>query len=420
MKWVREDKGLEYREHPERKYGVRADRYYRGRYKIDGKSKAVAFGWESENRKPGRESFRDSCMKELFNLKSNARKGDGPRTLKEKRDLAEKKRKKQEAQAEREAAENISFGDFFQETYWPISQTSKKSESYRKEMEHFNKWINPAVGTLPFKDISQIQVEKIKRNMQRAKRSPRTIEYVMSTFRQVWNLAKKSKELKGLNLGDSPSKDVKIKKRDNERKRYLTEDESESLLSALREKSEQAYQLSLVSLDSGARFSEVARLKWSHLDIDGGIITFVDTKKAGGTKSRVVPMTSRLKELFKSMPMGGHADIVFPGANGEPMVKISNTFPKVVDSIGLNKGIDDSRMKVCFHSLRHTYASRLVQSGVDLYPVQRLMGHSVSKMTERYSHLSNDTLMAAVQRMEKATARKPTADVIPLAANGKK
>ena len=416
MKWVREEKGLEYREHATRKHGMRPDRYYRGRYKIDGKSKAVVFGWESENRKPGRESFRDSCVKELFNLKSNARNGKGPSTLKEKRDLAEKKRKEQQAKAEREAAENISFGNFFQETYWTISQTSKKPESYRKEMEHFNKWIDPSVGALPFKEISQIQVEKIKRSMQRAKRSPRTIEYVMATFRQVWNLAKET----GLAVVDSPSKKVKIQKRDNERKRYLTDDEVDSLLSALKEKSEQVYQLSLVSLDSGARFSEVARLKWGHLDIGGGIITFVDTKKAGGTKSRVVPMTARLRDLFKSIPMGGHADLVFPGANGEPMMKISNTFPKMVESLGLNKGIDDSRLKVCFHTWRHTNASRLVQAGVGLYTVQKLLGHSISKMTERYSHLSNDTLTAAVAAMEQATAKKVPADVIPLKVNGKK
>jgi integrase len=401
--------GVRFREHSERKNGVNFDRYFAIRYKVHGVSKEEGLGWASEGWTAEKASIQRA------ELKKSQKTGVGARTLKEKRDLAEKKRKEQEAKAEREAAENISFGDFFQETYWPISQTSKKPESYRKEMEHFNKWINPAVGALPFKDISQIQVEKIKRSMQRAKRSPRTIEYVMATFRQVWNLARET----GLTVVDSPSKKVKIQRRDNERKRYLTDEEADSLLSALKEKSEQVYELSLVSLDSGARFSEVARLKWGHLDIDGGIITFVDTKKAGGTKSRVVPMTSRLKDLFKSMPMGGHTDLVFPGANGETMMKISNTFPKVVESLGLNKGIDDPRMKVYFHSLRHSYASRMVQAGVDLYTVQKLLGHSISKMTERYSHLSNDTLAAAVQKMEGAGKEKPTADVIPLKVNGK-
>jgi integrase len=408
--------GVRFREHPERKHGVNFDRYFFIRYTTveDGKrrEKEEGLGWASEGWTAGKASIQRA------ELKRSQKTGSGAATLKEKRDLAEKKRKERKAKAEKEAAENISFGDFFQETYWPIAQTSKKKESYRKEMEHFNKWINPAVGALPFKEISQIQVEKIKRNMQRAKRSPRTIEYVMATFRQVWNLAKEAKELKELNLGDSPSRKVKIHKPDNERQRYLTDEEAEALLSALKEKSEQVWQIAIVSLDSGARFSEIARLTWGCLNIEKGMITYADAKKAGGTKSRVVPMTVRLKDLFKSMPMGGHSDLVFPGANGERMGKISNTFPRAVESIGLNDGIDDPRMKVCFHTWRHSYASRLVQAGVGLYTVQRLLGHSISKMTERYSHLSNDTLAAAVERMEKATAAK-AGKVIELKANDK-
>jgi integrase len=408
MKWVSDGRGLSFREHATRKHGVRPDRYYRGRYKIDGKAKAVSFGWESENRKPGRESFRDSCMQELFILKSNARDGQGATTLKEKRAMAEQKRNDK-------AVEKITFGDFFTDTYWPVSSSSKKKSSYEKEIQHFKIWIEPVVGAIPFKTISQIHVEKIKRKLQRAGRSPRTIEYVLSTFRQVWNLAKST----GIVMVDSPSKKVKIHRPDNERKRYLTDDECEALLDELESRNTQVYQMALVSLDSGARFSEVARLKWSHLNIDDGVITFSDTKKAGGTKSRVVPMTSRLRDLFKSMPMGGKSKLLFPGKDGGVLREVSSTFRTGVTAQGLNEGISDPRMTVCFHSLRHTNASRLIQAGVDLYTVQRLLGHSVSKMTERYAHLSNDTLRAAVERMEQATAEKTTADVIQLKVNGK-
>jgi len=53
-----------------------------------------------------------------------------------------------------------------------------------------------------------------------------------------------------------------------------------------------------------------------------------------------------------------------------------------------------------FHTLRHTYASWLVESGVDLYTVKKLMGHSTIAMTERYSHLGNNTLQNAVKVFE--------------------
>jgi site-specific recombinase XerD len=58
-------------------------------------------------------------------------------------------------------------------------------------------------------------------------------------------------------------------------------------------------------------------------------------------------------------------------------------------------------MKASFHSLRHTYASRLVQAGVDLYRVQRLLGHSTPVMTARYSKLADTDLKKAVEIMEK-------------------
>jgi site-specific recombinase XerD len=53
-----------------------------------------------------------------------------------------------------------------------------------------------------------------------------------------------------------------------------------------------------------------------------------------------------------------------------------------------------------FHDLRHTFASSLVQRGVDLYRVQRLLGHRNAKMTERYAHLAPENLREAVRVLD--------------------
>ena len=71
-----------------------------------------------------------------------------------------------------------------------------------------------------------------------------------------------------------------------------------------------------------------------------------------------------------------------------------------VNDLGFNDGITDRRQKLVFHSLRHTFASWLVQMGKPLYTVSRLMGHSSIKMTERYAHLAPETQRAAAMELE--------------------
>ena len=68
-----------------------------------------------------------------------------------------------------------------------------------------------------------------------------------------------------------------------------------------------------------------------------------------------------------------------------------------VNEIGLNDGITDRKQKFTFHGLRHTYASWLVQNGIPLITVQKLLGHSSITMTERYAHLCPDNNAAAMQ-----------------------
>jgi len=81
--------------------------------------------------------------------------------------------------------------------------------------------------------------------------------------------------------------------------------------------------------------------------------------------------------------------IITPGA----------AFARVVDRLGLNERIEDSRRQVCFHTLRHTYASWLVEAGVDLYTVKELLGHKTLVMTARYSHLGENSLRQATRTL---------------------
>ena len=87
-------------------------------------------------------------------------------------------------------------------------------------------------------------------------------------------------------------------------------------------------------------------------------------------------------------------DLVFFNKNGRK-IHVSNlrkSFYRVMGKVG----IKDFR----FHDLRHTFASRLAQAGVDLYKISKLLGHKDIKMTQRYSHHCPDSLRDGVEILE--------------------
>ena len=115
--------------------------------------------------------------------------------------------------------------------------------------------------------------------------------------------------------------------------------------------------------------------------------------------------------------MGKKTELVFKDTKGDPIKKISKTFLRAVNHLGLNDGVIDRRDRIVFHSVRHTFVSNLVSNGANLYVVSQLLGHTDVTMAARYSHLGAGSLKAAVQRMENARKQKPRANVVPLEAN---
>ena len=73
-------------------------------------------------------------------------------------------------------------------------------------------------------------------------------------------------------------------------------------------------------------------------------------------------------------------------------------------------------VKSFLHKLRHTFASRLVQSEVDLYSVSNLLGHSSIKMTEIYAHLTKDTLRKTVERLPERSYMEKPPSIMPLSS----
>lgn len=248
------------------------------------------------------------------------------------------------------------------------------------------KWIRPVLGDKKLTEINPALVDTLKKSI--LPLSPQSQKHILTLLGEVFNQARKW----GLFEGDSPTKQIKLPQSDNRRMRFLTKDEARKLLDELHKRSPELWQMSLLSLHTGMRAGEIFHLQWEHVNLIDRTITVMDGK---GNQSRVCHMTDQVCSALKERAnWQGQipGKLVFPkqGTENEVRYQTGSGFQNIVRAVGLNDGITDRRNKVVFHSLRHTFASWLVQEGVPLYTVQKLMGHKTVLMTQRYAHLAPD------------------------------
>lgn len=380
--------GVRYKEHPTRKNGIRKDRYFVIRYQLSGKAKQEGIGWESEG-------FSELKAYELLcEIKQNIKTGQGVFSLREKRQEEERQRKEAKENEETEKVRNVTFDEFYERIYIPNYLMQKSPKTYQNENGLYQNHIKAILGDKKLADITPLDVEKIKIAM--SHRAAETIKHSLALVRQVFNCAKTA----GIYFKDNPVSAVKKPKADNRRMRFLTKEEAGLLLDELQKRSQTLYEMAYLSLYTGLRAGEVFKLKWVDIDFEGKKIAVRDTKSS---VNRYAYMTDKLLQILKDRyGVGQNLDsYVFTGTDkNAPITEISNSFDRTVKAVGLNEGITDRRQKVVFHTLRHTFASWLVQAGIDLYQVQNLMGHSNITMTQRYSHLAPDNFTRAVAVLE--------------------
>lgn len=381
MEWFKSKfPGVRYRFHKTRKNGVQKDKYFIIRYQLSGKTKSESLGWSSEG------WTEQKAYEILAKIKKNIRTGEGPCSLSDLRKKAQTIKQKIEIS-------QITVADAW-EGYSKIAYGKK---SWSREDTFFRLWIQPTIGNRALPEVAAIHLEKIKKHMADNKMAPRSIQYSLAIIRQLFNYARKH----DLFNGENPVSKVSMPKFDNRRMRFLTHDEADALLTDLLLRSKKTHNITLLSLYTGMRAGEIFSLTWGDVDVSNGIIMLRDTKNV---KTRFAFMTENVKEMFLNMKSGTANELVFPDRNGKKIIQISDAFNRAVNKLGFNEGISDRRFRVTFHTCRHTYASWLVESGVDLYSVKELLGHSDFKMTSRYAHLGQNALQNAVRLME---SKKP-------------
>ncbi|MCL5029235.1 MAG: site-specific integrase [Bacteroidetes bacterium] len=154
-----------------------------------------------------------------------------------------------------------------------------------------------------------------------------------------------------------------------------------------------------VGFYTGLRLGELINMKWNWIDFFQNHITvkcsddFITKSK----KERIVPMSEKVKTiLINRFNLAVHqpGEVVFYRIKGRKLHQetISKQFKDSVRKSNLNE-------KIHFHSLRHSFASLLAQKGVSLYIIKELLGHEDLATTQIYSHLQQQNLRDAVDRM---------------------
>ena len=282
---------------------------------------------------------------------------------------------------------DILFSEFMKEYF-----AFENKISIKKEKTLYNCHLS-VLNNKTLQEITTLDAEKIINSIIKRGLAVRTAEYVVSVLRHALN-----KAVERGYLQVNPVSKIKVPRKDNRRIRFLTKDEAIKLLDELKKKSQRTYEMSFLSLYTGMRFGEVANLTWQDIDFDNGIIYIKDPKNR---KGRVAYMIEEVKEFLLNKKQNSDTNsLIFSTKNNDKMTAITNSFKHAVNRLGLNKDITDPRDKVVFHTLRHTFASWLVQAGTPLYTVKELLGHKSIAMTERYSHLAENTMREAVKKLE--------------------
>ncbi len=181
---------------------------------------------------------------------------------------------------------------------------------------------------------------------------------------------------------------------ENRRDRVMSRDEEVSLLDACSDTSPRGHirGLFIAAVDTGMRKGELLKLVWSDVDLAGRIINI----KALNTKtlrSRTAPVSARLAKELERLPSFKLND---PEASVFNLTKIQRSW----GSACRVAGISDLR----FHDLRHTFATRLVQAGLPMAELARLLGHTSIETTYRYTNATPETTSRAAEMLNKLMA----------------
>ena len=288
---------------------------------------------------------------------------------------------------ERLPGEEKTFKEMM-EKYMAEHSIPKKASSERDESSKTH--LLPFFEKYTLLEVTPKLINEYKNRRRMEGASPCTINRELALAKHAFGMAIREWEW----AKDNPVLRVSMEKEPPPRDRWLTYEEEEKLLSVspawLKE-------IIIFAVETGCRREEILSLEWKDVNLFERLV-IIFGKKTG--ERRTVPLTERAFDVLKAKnevkmkvrPLHTNLVLTYPPGRRVNIHALRWAFESAVEKAKIEK---------CrFHDLRHTFASRLAQSGIDPYTIQKLMGHKTFATTQRYAHHYSESLKIGIKAFE--------------------
>jgi len=273
----------------------------------------------------------------------------------------------------------IAFGEFGTR-YMEYAKANKRSWLRDQQMlKHLTEFFGSErqISEVIAADIEGYKIHRRKQV------SGSTVNRELALLKRMLNLAIDS----DVCLGSNPVRKVKFFQEINTGFRVLSKEEEKQFLASA---TPYIQDIAVFALNTGLRIGEIRSLKWESVDLENKLLTVFAEKTH---KIRPVPINAGTRHVLEFWALGRKSEFVFYNhQTGKPFVDLKAGFALACRKAGIEG--------VTWHTLRHTFASRLLDRGVDIVTVQQLLGRSTVIVTMRYTHTNLDSKKAAVAKLE--------------------
>lgn len=271
----------------------------------------------------------------------------------------------------------------------------KTLQRYQKVLEHFERHLGKKklIEAITRADMDDFKTNRSTEKSQQHARiiTPRTINFEVSVLRTFFYFLANERGLKIENpcARFKPLKDQSAKAR--RKPPTYTKEETGRLFAGCADPLERTTFATL--LLTGLREQELYYLTWADVDLKKGTIRVTPKPIEGFSpkdyEERIIPIPAELAELLKNLPRV--SEWIFSKAKGRRLTHLLRR----LKAIASKAKVEDATL----HKFRHTYATRLLESGADIVTVQRLLGHSDIDTTRQYLNPDEDLKRQAVNRL---------------------